>query len=242
MAQSGAYFELLDWLDQQETIDPPAFLSRLQVAYETGPITYIDAVISNGRMRAHTIHRSHRRHAPNSMRSQHRKPPVDQILRVFAALEPILLVSKNRGDEYGPITIGYPLPGRNSGLLVEAGPHIPELSIWRRLHDRDLLSLGTRLNARLTRPARMESLEKSGEQSLTRRERETLAWIAAGKSYWETAVILGISERTIRHFMANARRKLDVMTNAQAVAEAVWRDLIPRLADTEASSEKAKLS
>lgn len=242
MAQSGAYFELLDWLDQQKTLDPQAFLSRLQVAYETGPVTYIDAVISNGRMRAHTIHRSHRRHAPHSVRSLHSKLPVEQILRIFAALEPIQLVGRNTGDEHGPAIIGYPLPGRNSGLLVEAGPHIPELSIWRRLHDRDLLSLGTRLNARLTRPARMENVEKAGEQSLTRRERETLAWIAAGKSYWETAVILGISERTIRHFMANARHKLDVMTNAQAVAEAVWRGLIPRLADTEASSEKAKPS
>lgn len=242
MAQSGAYFELLDWLDQQETLDPPAFLSRLQVAYETGPVTYIDAIISNGRMRAQTIHRSHRRHAPHSIRSQHRKPPIEQILRVFAALEPIQIVGRNRGDEHGPAIIGYPLPGRNSGLLVEAGPQIPELSTWRRLHDRDLLSLGTRLNARLARPARMESLEKSGGQSLTRRERETIAWIAAGKSYWETAVILGISERTIRHFMANARHKLDVVTNAQAVAEAVWRGLIPRLADTEASSEKTKPS
>ena len=86
MAQAGAYFELLDWLDQQETLDPPAFLSRLQVAYETGPVTYIDAVISNGRMRSHTIHRSLRRHAPHSARSLHRKPPIEQILRIIAAL------------------------------------------------------------------------------------------------------------------------------------------------------------
>ncbi|KQW29710.1 hypothetical protein ASE36_09445 [Rhizobium sp. Root274] len=66
---------------------------------------------------------------------------------------------------------------------------------------------------------------------LTPRECETLAWIAAGKSYWEAAIILGITERTVRYFMANARNKLDVVNNAQAVAEAVWLGLIPRLAE-----------
>ena len=36
-----------------------------------------------------------------------------------------------------------------------------------------------------------------------------------------------------RDFMANARQKLDVVNNAQAVAEAVWRGLIPRLVEPE---------
>ncbi len=105
------------------------------------------------------------------------------------------------------------------------------MKTWRLAHDRDLLSLGAKLNARLSRSARIERLGPTKSLPLTRRESETLAWIAAGKSYWETAVILGISERTIRYFMANAREKLDVVSNAQAVAEAVWRGLIPRLAE-----------
>jgi len=53
-----------------------------------------------------------------------------------------------------------------------------------------------------------------------------LSWGAAGNNYWELAVILGITERTVRFFMSNARRKLNVMTNPQAVAEALWRKLI----------------
>ncbi|MBC2773226.1 helix-turn-helix domain-containing protein [Rhizobium sp. AQ_MP] len=106
-----------------------------------------------------------------------------------------------------------------------------DLSAWRRTNDRDILSLATVLNARLAGASVSDHQEKARARPLTRRERETLAWIAAGKSYWETAIILGISERTIRHFMANARQKLDVVNNAQAVAEAVWRGLIPRLAE-----------
>ncbi len=63
--------------------------------------------------------------------------------------------------------------------------------------------------------------------SLTNRETEVLGWAAAGKSYWEIGTILGISERTVRFFMTNARRKLNVVSNAQAVAQAVRRDLMP---------------
>ena len=40
-------------------------------------------------------------------------------------------------------------------------------------------------------------------------------------------MILGITERTVRYFMANARRKLNVVSNTQAVAEAAWRGLLP---------------
>jgi DNA-binding NarL/FixJ family response regulator len=41
--------------------------------------------------------------------------------------------------------------------------------------------------------------------SLTRREGECLGWCAEGKSYWETAVILGISERTVSFHMEAVR-------------------------------------
>ncbi|WP_280113369.1 helix-turn-helix domain-containing protein [Rhizobium sp. PDO1-076] len=67
---------------------------------------------------------------------------------------------------------------------------------------------------------------RRGQDRLTPREIETLSWVAAGKSYWEIAVILGITERTVRFFMSNARRKLNVVTNPQAVAEALWRKLV----------------
>jgi LuxR family quorum-sensing system transcriptional regulator SinR len=61
---------------------------------------------------------------------------------------------------------------------------------------------------------------------LTPREREVLQWVAAGKSYWEIGRILGISERTVRYFMACCREKLDSVSNKQAVAKAVSAMLI----------------
>lgn len=235
MGSSDAYFDLWDWLARQETLDPHAFLSRLQTAYQTGPITYLDRMIASGHVHPDNIHQSQRRSASHQARALSRKPAVEQILRVFSALEPIELVAWHRSAHRDHRILGYPLPGRHSCLLVELRSSPEELSAWRRLHDRDFLSFGTVLNARLAGASLADRQDKARARPLTRRELETLAWIAAGKSYWEAAVILGISERTIRHFMANARQKLDVVNNAQAVAEAAWRGLIPRLVEPSAS-------
>lgn len=237
MAQSGAYFEILDWLDRHESADPSAFLAKLQAAYETGPIIFLDADTRNGRLGPQRVHHSQRPNAPHLARALRSKPALDQILRVLSALEPIQLSPPTKTGNRHHLILGYPLPslpGRKGCLLVETGLDLEALLQWRRLHDRDFLSLGTMLNARIATRGRNPSVAKPRTFPLTRRERETLAWIAAGKSYWETAIILGISERTIRHFMANAREKLDVVNNAQAVAEAVWRGLIPRLAEPQA--------
>jgi DNA-binding CsgD family transcriptional regulator len=71
--------------------------------------------------------------------------------------------------------------------------------------------------------------ELSNEEIITRlspREAETLYWCAQGKSYWETAVILNISERTVNHHMKMARGKLRVQTNAQAVGRAAAMGLL----------------
>ena len=62
--------------------------------------------------------------------------------------------------------------------------------------------------------------------ALTRREGECLGWCAEGKSYWETAVILGISERTVSFHMEAVRGKLNAGSNAHAVAIAVRTGLL----------------
>ena len=62
--------------------------------------------------------------------------------------------------------------------------------------------------------------------TLTRRELECLGWCAGGKSYWETAVILGISERTVSFHMEAVRAKLDAASNAHAVAMAMRARLL----------------
>jgi LuxR family quorum-sensing system transcriptional regulator SinR len=57
---------------------------------------------------------------------------------------------------------------------------------------------------------------------LTRREREILFWIANGKSYWETAQILGIAEGTVRIHLSSIRKKLDASNTTNAVAKALF--------------------
>jgi DNA-binding CsgD family transcriptional regulator len=67
---------------------------------------------------------------------------------------------------------------------------------------------------------------KSREMNLSARELECLQWTAAGKTAFETSVILGISERTVRFHQNAAREKLGCATTTQAVAKAVVDQLI----------------
>jgi LuxR family transcriptional activator of conjugal transfer of Ti plasmids len=56
---------------------------------------------------------------------------------------------------------------------------------------------------------------------LSPREFECLEWTAQGKSAWEIGRILGISRRTAAFHLDNAKAKLGVHSNAQAVARLV---------------------
>jgi LuxR family transcriptional regulator, quorum-sensing system regulator BjaR1 len=56
---------------------------------------------------------------------------------------------------------------------------------------------------------------------LTPREREVLAWVAAGKTAWETSCILHVAEKTVRAHLESIRQKLNVASITQAVASAL---------------------
>ena len=62
--------------------------------------------------------------------------------------------------------------------------------------------------------------------TLTKREAETLKWIACGKTNWEIGRILNISEKTVRNHTVSAMKKLNVHTRAHAIAKAIYSDLI----------------
>jgi DNA-binding CsgD family transcriptional regulator len=61
---------------------------------------------------------------------------------------------------------------------------------------------------------------------LTPREREVLSWAAEGKTAWETARLLGVSERAVRLYSENAMAKLGAHTKAQAVAIAIRNGML----------------
>lgn len=61
---------------------------------------------------------------------------------------------------------------------------------------------------------------------LTDRERDCLLWACRGKTIGETAVILGITERTVKFHLENAMRKLGVHNKFHAIAVAIQLGLI----------------
>jgi DNA-binding CsgD family transcriptional regulator len=61
---------------------------------------------------------------------------------------------------------------------------------------------------------------------LSERELECLEWVSFGKTSWETALILGVSERTINFHLLNACRKLNVYGRQAAVALALRQNLL----------------
>ena len=62
--------------------------------------------------------------------------------------------------------------------------------------------------------------------SLTEREQECLLWAAEGKTGWEIANIVSISERTVTFHLQNAAQKLGVVNRQQAISRALSMRLI----------------
>jgi DNA-binding CsgD family transcriptional regulator len=61
----------------------------------------------------------------------------------------------------------------------------------------------------------------TAEYDLSPREREVLLWAAEGKTAWETARLLRVSESAVNLYASNAMHKLRAKTKTQAVAIAV---------------------
>ncbi len=81
-------------------------------------------------------------------------------------------------------------------------------------------SLGLDAYLRLHHRAQQPKVRLSG------RESECLRWASIGKTSWETACILGVSERTINFHLGNTFAKLNVNNKQAAVAQAILQDLI----------------
>jgi transcriptional regulator EpsA len=60
-------------------------------------------------------------------------------------------------------------------------------------------------------------------KALSERQREILHWLHEGKTNWEIAKILGLSELNVKYHIDQIFLKLEVRSRAQAVAK--WRDL-----------------
>jgi len=61
---------------------------------------------------------------------------------------------------------------------------------------------------------------------LTERETECLKWAAVGKTAFEASVIIGLSERTVRHHLEMCRKKLDATNITHAVVKAINANML----------------
>lgn len=80
--------------------------------------------------------------------------------------------------------------------------------------------------ARKLWPVRASEPQRSTEIQLSPRERECLQWAAAGKTAWETGMILSIAEGSVAKFLGAATRKLLCTSKAQAAVKAFKLGLI----------------
>ncbi len=82
------------------------------------------------------------------------------------------------------------------------------------------------LSMYFTQLGRQLALAHEPAPTLSKRQRECLLWVCAGKTDWEIGAILGISQDTVSEHLDAARRKLRVRTRAQAVAAALAKGLL----------------
>jgi DNA-binding CsgD family transcriptional regulator len=69
--------------------------------------------------------------------------------------------------------------------------------------------------------------ENCAGRPLSPRERECLKWAACGRTLDEIAMILDLSHSSVKTYLDQARRKLDAVNLAQAVAGAIAFGHIP---------------
>ena len=123
------------------------------------------------------------------------------------------------------VTAGFIVPvrrgGKLAGIVTYAGVRCRLGAIERSIlhllaHTAIMRAVSLKEVPRTTTPA----------SDLSPRERQCLQWASRGKTDAEIGVILGISARTARFHIENAKRKLGAATRVQAVAEAMRRHAI----------------
>ncbi|MCO6178594.1 MULTISPECIES: LuxR C-terminal-related transcriptional regulator [Ciceribacter] len=241
MINQKGYFDLLDWLESEEVVRPQPFFKRMQAEFGISNILYIDAIPAATGVRLHRIHHTYAPHVVRAVTALGPHVLTPLLKHALTSVRPLdwsmlpetipsaqLLLSVARELSLSTTGVCYPLASREGHAALFA-INVADARDWRQFRrhcDRDVHALAAKFHAAVLETADEGRHRESMRSILTGREKEALTWAAAGKSYWEIAVILGISERTVRYFMSNARRKLNVVSNTQAVAEAVWQGLI----------------
>lgn len=129
---------------------------------------------------------------------------------------------------YGRHGLSLPVHGQHGDRALVSITSDASDRDWRNLHHcfmRDFHLLAFHLHEAILR------LEGGAEPRLkiSPRERECLMWIAEGKTAWECARILGLSEHTVRCYLESARHKLGAANNGHAANKATKANLLTDL-------------
>lgn len=242
MTDQQAFFDLLDIMENEKLVEAKRFFALMRSTFSIANLLYADVdILATG----FAFHRLHYTFSGCAVRTYLDEGfyRIDPVLRLTMGgirpvdwatarelhpeSEPLFSAAMRLGLGVDGVTLPLATPTRRLAFLaIHADVSAEEWPAYRRNHLRDFQLLANLFHASLLENDNRIELSQQGAKTLTHRETEVLGWTAAGKSYWEIGTILGISERTVRFFMTNARRKLNVVSNTQAVAQAVRRDLI----------------
>jgi DNA-binding CsgD family transcriptional regulator len=80
--------------------------------------------------------------------------------------------------------------------------------------------------ARVVIEEALTNSSKRRRSLLSPREAEALTWVARGKSTWEVARILDLSEKSVEFYLDSCKHKLQATNRTQAVVKAIVLGLI----------------
>lgn len=167
-----------------------------------------------------------------------RRDPVVRRLKQLSvpfAYDQRLYVAEDAGDLWeeqaafgykSGIAVALHLPDHQHFLLgVNREDPLPKSSaqLTRLMADLQFFAVHAQAAAtRLLAPAK-----GTGElPKFSAREMEVLQWTQAGKSAWETGMIIGLTEQGVQYHLRSILRKLDVNSKHQAVLKAIGLGLL----------------
>ncbi|MCE6958340.1 LuxR family transcriptional regulator [Cereibacter sphaeroides] len=158
--------------------------------------------------------------------ARHRLTPMDwsELPSRKGSTERFFLDARNHG--IGNFGMTVPVRGQYGELaLVSVNAETSSTEWASRWHGTlpDYTFFAYQLHTRIIRAVGAGS---TPAPQLTRREAEVMQWAIRGKSAWDTATLMGLSERTVHFYVRNVCSKLGVSTKTQAVARVVREHLI----------------
>lgn len=131
--------------------------------------------------------------------------------------------------EFGISPNGLSIPirgsrGERSVLSINSNLPDSEWDHFKRLYLGQLTVFAYQFHLAVSDLTDSESRQSAA--SLSPREKDLIYWAAAGKTAWETSVILGISEKSVDFYLSNIKSKLRVSNKPHMVAKAIRLGLI----------------